>query len=176
MKFFLKILIFITLSLSLIWLLNDFYYIDKVECINPIIGNKAILLRIDSRGRGEFGAPRSGNRTHKGIDILADIGTPVVAVKSGIAIPGEIKTGMGKFVKIRHSKRLETIYGHLSKVYVKPYQKVRQGDIIGEVGNTGNARYKEIKPHVHFEIKIEGKSVDPFESLLPPALLYNDKL
>lgn len=176
MKFFSKIFIFIILSFSLVGILNYLYCSDKVFCINPIKGGKDIVIRKDDRGSGDFMAPRSGHRLHKGIDILADIGTQVVAVKSGLAFPGEVKNGMGKYVKIYHPKGIVSIYGHLSKIYIKSYQKVKQGELIGEVGNTGNAKYKNIKPHLHFEIRIDGKSVDPFDDFLSQAFLSSSNL
>jgi len=82
-----------------------------------------------------------------------------------MAVAGENKKGMGKFIRIMHKNNLVTIYGHLSKIYIKPTQMVRQGEVIGEIGNTGNARYNGISPHLHFEIRKNGVAVDPNEYL-----------
>lgn len=131
------------------------------EYISPIKCCGSIPIRVDARGDGHFGAPRRGGRIHKGIDIYAPINTGVRASKSGIAKTGFVKNGMGKYVIIRHSNGAAALYGHLSRVIVKNNQRVQQGNLIGYVGKTGNAKYKGIKPHLHFEIRQEGRCVDP---------------
>lgn len=131
------------------------------EFIAPIQSKGGITIRSDSRGDGHFDAPRRGGRRHKGIDIYAPLGTKVVASKSGIAKVGFVKNGMGKYVIIRHPDKSATVYGHLSRIIVRNNQRVRQGRAIGYVGKTGNAKYKNIDPHLHFEIRKRGRSVDP---------------
>ena len=131
------------------------------EFISPIKSKSGITIRNDSRGDGHFGAPRRGGRSHKGIDIYAPIGAKVIASKSGIAKVGFVKNGMGKYVIIRHSDGSATLYGHLSRIIIKNNQRVRQGKVIGYVGKTGNAKYKNIQPHLHFEIRKRGRSLDP---------------
>lgn len=142
----------------LLW--NESYYFDRVPFLSPIEYTGALPIRNDWRGKGDFGARRSGNRRHEGIDILAPLGTPVRAAKGGIAFSQSNK-GMGNFVKIQHKNNMVTVYGHLSKTYIKPIQRVRQGQLIGEVGKSGNAKYNGIKPHLHFEVRINGIPVDP---------------
>ena len=78
---------------------------------------------------------------------------PVLAAKSGIVKTGYVKGGMGKYVKISHLDRHVTVYGHLGKITVKTGFWVWQGQKIGEVGKTGNANYRKMDPHVHFEIR-----------------------
>lgn len=125
------------------------------------IESKSIIIRNDLLGEGDFGAKRRNGRLHSGVDILAPVGTPVYASKSGIAFCGNIPTGYGKYVMIYHPDNTQTMYGHLSAYNVISTKKVRQGDIIGFVGKTGNASYKSIQPHLHFEIKKEGQPQDP---------------
>lgn len=144
-----------------IW--EESFYFDKVLMLSPIEINGDMPIRNDWRGEGDFGTKRSGNRKHAGIDILSPIGTPVRAVKGGYAISGFVKDGMGYYVKIRHKKDLMTVYGHLSKVYLKETQMVRQGQPIGEVGNTGNAKFNGILPHLHMELRQRGVPIDPKE-------------
>ena len=120
-----------------------------------------IIIRNDARGDGDFGAKRRNGRSHSGIDIKAPIGTPVCAAKSGIAFCGNVSTGYGKYVMIYHPDGTQTIYGHLSGWNIISTQKVRKGDIIGFVGKTGNASYKHIEPHLHFEIRKGGSPIDP---------------
>jgi len=140
---------------------DESFYFDMSPMLVPIEYTGSLPIRNDWRGHGDFGARRNGRRRHQGIDLLAPIGTPVRAAKGGIAIGGENKKGMGKFVKIIHKHGLTTIYGHLSKVYIKPVQMIRQGQLIGEVGNTGNARYNGVLPHLHFEVRLRGGAQDP---------------
>ena len=119
------------------------------------------VIRNDSYGDGEFGAKRNGGRTHNGIDILAPIGAPVYAAKSGVAFCGNVPTGYGKYVMIYHPDGLQTMYGHLSEQSVYSGQKVRKGQLIGLVGKTGNAGNAYMKPHLHFEIRSRGAAIDP---------------
>lgn len=150
---------------STLYFYDRIYYRDAVPFSTPIIIKRKIPVRRDTFGKGGFGAPRNGGRTHEGLDILAKIGTPVKAVKSGRVFVGDVLGGIGKYVKIIHPGSLVTRYGHLSKISVRRGRKVRQGDIIGEAGKTGNASHKLIKPHVHFEVMKNGKPVDPLEYL-----------
>ncbi|MDD5449250.1 MAG: M23 family metallopeptidase [Candidatus Omnitrophica bacterium] len=149
---------------AFIW--NESFYLDPLPFLSPIAyGNTAVPIRNDWRGEGAFGARRSGRRTHQGIDLLAPVGTPVRAAKGGLAFSNEQKKGMGKYVEIKHKNGFVTIYSHLSEISIKPAQKVRQGQVIGKVGKTGNARYNGIEPHLHFEIRKRGVAVDPKEYL-----------
>lgn len=138
------------------------FHIQEPKFLCPIDSNGGIKIRSDGYGSGEFGAKRSGGRLHLGIDIQAKIGTPVKAAKSGKAYVGKQNKGMGKHIIIKHPDGTQTIYGHLSKIFIANRQKVKRGDIIGEVGKTGNAWRRAILPHLHFEIRIDGEPVDPF--------------
>jgi murein DD-endopeptidase MepM/ murein hydrolase activator NlpD len=160
-----KILLFL-LIVSLLFLIISLYFLDKNYFLCPIEYKGGIFVRCDSRGNGFFGSPRSGNRLHEGIDLFAQIGTPVLAVRLGkVVVSEEQYKGMGKYVVIRHPGNLVTIYGHLSKICVKRGQWVRQGEVIGEVGKTGNANYRDIQPHLHFEVRAAGVPSDPLEYL-----------
>jgi murein DD-endopeptidase MepM/ murein hydrolase activator NlpD len=159
-KFLLFLLIFLP-----IYLIINLYYLDKHYFISPIKYKCDIVIRNDNRGDGIFGADRSGSRFHQGIDLLAEVETPVFASRQGIVITAEKNHGMGNFVKIKHSQDIVTLYGHLSKIYVSKNQFVRQGEIIGCVGKTGNANYPDILPHLHFEVRKNGAYQDPLEYL-----------
>ena len=118
-------------------------------------------IRSDGWGEGGFGAKRNGGRIHLGVDLQAPIGKPVRAAKSGLAV-AKTNRGMGNFIVIKHIDGTKTIYGHLSKMFVDPRgEKVKIGDMIGEVGRTGNARNPCILPHLHFELWIDNEPVDP---------------
>jgi len=120
-----------------------------------------MLIRNDSRGDGDYGAKRRNGRVHSGIDIVAPVGTPVYAAKSGIAFCGNVPMGYGKYVMIYHPDGYQSFYGHLSAWCVQSTKKVRRGDLIGFVGKTGNADNKSIEPHLHFEIRKDGEVQDP---------------
>lgn len=131
----------------------------------PVKYDGDMVIRVDYRGNGFFGTDRSGNRTHEGLDLYAKVGTPVLAARLGKVIAATQNRGMGKFIVIRHLGGYKTIYGHLSKIYVKKNDFVWRGQLIGEVGKTGNANYKGILPHLHFEIKKDGVPQDPLSYL-----------
>ncbi|MGB9750097.1 MAG: murein hydrolase activator EnvC family protein [Caldisericia bacterium] len=94
---------------------------------------------------------------HSGVDIDADTGTPVKAVAEGIVIYADWLGTYGIVVFIRHGSNITTVYAHLKYFVVEVNQYVKQGDIIGYVDNTGLST----GPHLHFEIRIDGKAVDP---------------
>ncbi|NQT22207.1 MAG: M23 family metallopeptidase [Candidatus Omnitrophica bacterium] len=138
------------------------YFVREPHFIVPIRSeNTAITVRNDAYGDGYFGAKRSNNRTHSGIDLEAPVGTPVYASKSGIGLFKKLKTGYGNLVVIYHVNGDESRYGHLSKSNIREYGWVKQGKIIGYVGKTGNAGNRNMKAHLHFEIRRYGKPVDP---------------
>ena len=138
------------------------FKIEEPYFTSPLkAGSGIIYVRNDERGDGAFGAKRRGGRYHTGIDMKAPVGTPVYAAKSGIAFPGMVPTGYGKYVMIYHPDGMQTIYAHLSNWNIRAPQKVRQGDLIGFVGKSGNAAGKAIEPHLHFEIRKDGVPQDP---------------
>ena len=143
---------FIVLGLSLY---NNYYYKDTYYIIKPLPCDVPIKIRVDRYGDGHFGAPRHGYK-HRGIDILADIGTPVLACKSGRVLKVAYDELSGNYVMIKHKDKLTSLYLHLKDVYVKEGMRLRQGEVIGTVGKTGNARYEGIKPHLHFEVRKDG--------------------
>ena len=120
-----------------------------------------IVVRNDAHGDGVFGSKRRNGRTHSGVDIQAPVGTPVRASKSGLAFCLNIPTGYGKYVLIRHPDGMLTLYGHLSEWTIESGTLVRQGQVIGLVGKTGNASSKSIEPHLHFEIRKDNVPLDP---------------
>ncbi len=113
------------------------------------------------KGTGRFVWPVTGHITslfgqlvqgkpHRGLDIGAWMGAPVVASDSGyVAFAGWDRTGYGNLVIINHGNGFVTYYGHMSKIFVKRGQSVAQGQRIGSVGCTGNCT----GPHLHFEIR-----------------------
>jgi len=103
-------------------------------------------------------------RMHHGIDISAPSGTPIFATGDGTIKSVGRNGGYGKTVVIDHGYGYQTLYGHMNTIIVKKYKKVRRGEIIGYVGNTGLSR----APHIHYEIIYNKKKIDPVN------YFYND--
>jgi len=107
--------------------------------------------------------PFTGKRTfHYGIDIATHYGNPVVATADGIVVSLKKDKIGGRTILISHKGGYTTVYCHLSKFLVKPGHRVKRGDIIGEVGKTGKA----LGPHVHYEVRVNGKPINPYYYLL----------
>lgn len=103
-------------------------------------------------------SPFNGHgRIHFGVDIAARPGSPIFATANGTVLRVTHSDDYGKFVEIIHEKKMITRYAHTSVIYVKEGAKVKKGDIIAAVGNTGHST----GPHVHYEIEVNGKRYDP---------------
>jgi murein DD-endopeptidase MepM/ murein hydrolase activator NlpD len=101
---------------------------------------------------------------HKGIDIAAPIGTPVMAAASGVVISaGWNNGGYGNLVKVRHFDGSVTLYAHNSRLLVRRGQQVEQGQQIAEMGSTGYST----GPHLHFEVHHQGRGAVNPVALLP---------
>jgi murein DD-endopeptidase MepM/ murein hydrolase activator NlpD len=108
------------------------------------------------------GFGRRWGRLHAGIDLAAAVGTPVRASAPGIVVKSKWSGGYGNLVEIRHADGSVTRYGHNSQLFVQEGQEVQQGDVICNSGNTG----RSTGPHVHFEIRPDGKqAVNPMAFL-----------
>lgn len=108
------------------------------------------------------------NKFHEGLDFSAPTGTEIYATGEGIVKTVTVSPiGYGKNIEIDHGFGYSTLYAHLDGFNVKPGQRVNRGDIIGFVGNTG----KSTAPHLHYEVRIKGRAVDPahyfFQDLTP---------
>ena len=144
-------------------------FADRVAFLPPLLG-QPIMVRHDLHGQGDFGASRHGRRVHHGVDLIAAVGTPVRAAKGGWVVEARNdKRGMGNYVTIWHGRDLSTLYAHLSRMDVRVGQHVRQGQTIGAVGKTGNARARDITAHLHFEVHQDGDPVDPMDGYLRSA-------
>jgi murein DD-endopeptidase MepM/ murein hydrolase activator NlpD len=102
---------------------------------------------------------------HRGLDIRADLGTPIVAAASGVVIASGFEPRYGQRVKIEHEGGFVTVYAHNERNLVEAGQEVATGQVIAIVGRTGRATGE----HVHFEIRYEGRVYNPLYLLpLPP--------
>ena len=116
------------------------------------------VVPVTGRITSRFGAVESiRDHTHKGIDIAATRGTPILATASGKVSFAGWSSGYGYLVKIDHGSGVETYYGHCSKLYVSAGDTVEAGEQIAAVGSTGNSTGN----HLHFEIRLNGKQVNP---------------
>ncbi|MBU87137.1 MAG: peptidase M23 [Flavobacteriaceae bacterium] len=105
-------------------------------------------------------------RPHRGTDFAAPTGTPIMATASGKVVKSSYTRGNGYYVKIKHNNTYSTQYLHMQKRgRVKQGSYVKQGDIIGKIGMTGNTS----GPHVCYRFWKNGKQVDPFKQKLPPG-------
>jgi murein DD-endopeptidase MepM/ murein hydrolase activator NlpD len=119
------------------------------------------------RGKGDFIYPINGQftspfgqrwgRLHAGIDLAAPTGRPIRAAAGGRVILAAPTGGYGLYTCIAHSSSVSTCYAHQSRFGARVGDNVRQGDVIGYVGNTGHS----FGAHLHFEVRINGKPVDP---------------
>lgn len=94
---------------------------------------------------------------HKGSDFAAPTGTPIQAAGDGTVEVAGWNGAYGRYVRIRHSNGYATAYAHMSRLNVRGGQRVRQGQIIGAVGTTG----RSTGPHLHYEVLVNGKQVNP---------------
>lgn len=104
-------------------------------------------------------------RPHKGTDFAAPIGTEILATSNGTVVESTQSGGNGKYVKIKHNDTYSTQYLHMSRQAVKKGQYVKQGDVIGYVGMTGNTS----GPHVCYRFWKNGQQVDPFQEKMPTS-------
>jgi len=104
-------------------------------------------------------------KMHTGVDWATPYGTPIFASGNGVVEKVGLEGGYGKYVRIKHNNGYETAYGHMSAFAkgLEPGKRVRQGQIIGFVGSTGMST----GPHVHYEILVNGRFVDPMRIKLP---------
>lgn len=162
---------------------NKAALIEAIPTIQPV-KNKD-LTRIAS-GFGYRNDPFTKTRKmHYGMDFTAKRGTPVYATGNGIVKRADSRSsGFGKHIRIDHGFGYVSLYAHLSQYNVRRGQKVKRGDIIGYVGNTG----RSAGPHLHYEIIKDNKKIDPlnfyygnlspeeFEALLTQSKQENQSL
>lgn len=131
-------------------------WISQTPAITPVKGifTSAFGSRSDplTHGRGN----------HQGVDIAAAPGQPVRASADGIVMRAGNIGGLGNAIFVAHGFGITTRYGHLSKIEVRPGQRVKRGDVIGRVGNTG----RSTGYHLHYEVRQDGDPVNPLVYML----------
>jgi len=107
--------------------------------------------------------PYTGERMmHEGIDVAAGVGTPVRAPADGTVVFAGLEGGYGHVLVLDHGYGLKTRYGHLSRIDVKVGEKVKRGEYIAAVGNTG----RSTGPHLHYEVRVNGVADNPRKFIL----------
>ncbi len=136
------------------------YFDEKGNSMKKFLMKTPIDGARISSGFGKRRHPILGySKMHSGVDFAAPKGTPIYAAGDGTVKTSGWQGGYGKFVEIRHANNYNTAYGHMSAIAkgIKPGTRVRQGQVIGYVGSTG----RSTGPHLHYEIRIAGKKVNP---------------
>ena len=100
---------------------------------------------------------------HRGIDLRTHYGSPIVAPADGVVLYIGCKTAYGNMIVLLHGGGIATVYGHLWKFTVQPYERVQKGQLLGYTGNTGFST----GPHLHFEVRQNGEPTNPLEWLPP---------
>ena len=129
--------------------------IGQNDTIPIAVGSYTYPLLSHIRVNSEFG--KRGRRFHNGIDLKVSTGDTIVSSMSGMVRIAKYSGAFGNLVVVRHDNGLETFYGHLSKILVKPDQMVENGEVIGLGGNTG----RSTGPHLHYEVRYLGKAINP---------------
>jgi len=142
------------------------YYDDTGKSVKKFLVRKPVNEAIMRSGFGERNHPLLGiAKMHTGVDWAAPMGTPIFASGNGTIEKLGWEGGYGKYVRIQHANGYETAYGHMS-AFARNMDvgvRVRQGQVIGFVGSTGVST----GPHVHYEILVNGRFVDPMRYKLP---------
>lgn len=152
----------------------DYFNEDAKNLRRAFLKAPVQFSRISSRYNLRRRIAYYGNkvRPHRGTDFAARIGTPILATANGYVTESRRRGGNGKYVKIRHNATYSTQYLHMKAQNVKKGEYVKQGDVIGWIGMTGNTG----GPHVCYRFWKNGKEVDPFRQKLPEAEPISDSL
>lgn len=144
----------------------DYYVSDDNDIpenvsVNGYILNKKMVLPVCGETTSEFGVrthPISNElRFHAGIDIAADMNTPIYAAFDGVVSVAEYDEWNGNYLKITHDGGIMTVYCHCNTLKVKKGDTVKAGQVIATIGSTGSST----GPHLHFELRIDNVSYDP---------------
>ena len=142
------------------------YYDETGKSAKKFLVRKPVAAGIMRSGFGSRNHPLLGyTKMHTGVDWAAPLGTAIYASGNGTVEKVGWESGYGKYVRIKHANGYETAYGHMTAFArsTQPGARVRQGQVIGYVGSTGLST----GPHVHYEILVNGRFVDPLRVKLP---------
>lgn len=134
---------------------NQEVRMENIPAIQPVLNKD--LKRMASGYGWRVDPVYHIRRFHEGMDFSAPIGTEIFATGNSTVIFAGWKQGYGQTVDLDHGFGYSTRYAHCSKLLVRPGQKVKRGDVIALVGNSG----KSVGPHLHYEVHYQGRPVDP---------------
>ena len=134
---------------------NQEVRMENIPAIQPVLNKD--LKRMASGYGWRVDPVYHIRRFHEGMDFSAPIGTEIFATGNSTVIFAGWKQGYGQTVDLDHGFGYTTRYAHCSKLLVRPGQKVKRGDVIALVGNTG----KSVGPHLHYEVHYQGRPIDP---------------
>jgi peptidoglycan LD-endopeptidase LytH len=157
----------LTLAVALAWPFLHFSYMSARLFLQPSPQHVLVPVKgvAASRIADTWGAPRSGGRQHRGIDIFAPRGTPVISTTDGVVVRrGNSHIG-GYFVTIMGPGSYYHYYAHLQRPSeLHPWRRIQAGAVVGFVGNTGNARTSP--PHLHYGVyNLAGRPLNPYPML-----------
>ncbi|OIQ23322.1 peptidoglycan DD-metalloendopeptidase family protein [Lacinutrix sp. MedPE-SW] len=154
--------------------IRDYFNEEAKNLRRAFLKSPVSFSRISSRYNLRRRIALYGNRIrpHKGTDFAAKVGTPIMSTANGTVIESARRGGNGNYVKVKHNSTYTTQYLHMSKRKAKVGDFVKQGEVIGYVGMTGNTS----GPHVCYRFWKNGKQVDPFKQKLPEAKPISDSL
>ncbi|MCY7305757.1 MAG: M23 family metallopeptidase [Rhodoferax sp.] len=136
---------------------SGYFGLDGSSRRKVFLASPMEFSRVSSGFANRFHPILQNWRQHKGVDYSAPMGTPVRSVGEGVVDFAGRQNGYGNVVEIKHNNNRSTLYAHLSRIDVRPGQRVEQGQRVGAVGMTGWAT----GPHLHFEFRIAGQHQDP---------------
>ncbi|MGM0593541.1 MAG: M23 family metallopeptidase [Pseudomonadota bacterium] len=146
---------------------------QQLSILEAVIMNRNLQAEVVPAGRpitkgwlssnyGTRNDPFTGKpEFHKGVDLAGKDGSDIISVASGVVTWSGRRYGYGNLVEVNHGNGYTTRYGHCKEVVVEVGEKVKKGDVIAKMGSTG----RSTGPHVHFEVWVDGKTVDPSKYL-----------
>ena len=141
--------------------------LDRMNLLRVAAGKVPVAMPVHDAFRftSAYGVRRdpkgAGRRMHAGVDLAAPRGTPIYATADGVVTEAGPERGYGNVVRIRHELGFETIYAHMSKISVRPGQKISRADRVGAMGTTG----RSTGVHLHYEVRLNGAPVNPMPYL-----------
>lgn len=136
-------------------------FVEEPPSLHPLMEETKMTSGFGMRFHPVF----KKRKMHTGVDFKAPLGTPVYATSDGViqTAKSDKENRKGKHITIQHDETYATSYFHLNEIKVEKGQQVKKGDIIGTVGSTGMS----MAPHLHYEVRVKGKAVDPIAYLKP---------
>ena len=130
----------------------------KIEILGSTVNGIVLKSPVDGIITSRYGSiSRIRSSAHKGLDIANKTGTPIKAAAAGTVTTSSYSGLYGNLVIIDHGNEVETYYAHCSKLHVSVGDKVKQGEVIADMGSTGNST----GPHLHLEIRVNDKPLNP---------------